>query len=179
AEPTRAKGLWFEDCGLIIQAENTLFRVSGDILAMHSPVFRDMLSLPPPTADDMMDGCPFVRLPDSSADVTVFLQSLFVYNFFGGHPAPATFSTVASVLRMSHKYEVDMLRKHALTHISFFHPTTLSAYESFSEEDDALDNNPFFSELIEVDFLLPIILVRQLSIDWILPIALYRICGGY
>jgi hypothetical protein len=72
----RAEGLWFEDCGLIIQAERTLFRVSRDFLAVRSPVFRDMLSLPTPQSADMMDGCPFVCLPDSAQDVAHFLKAL-------------------------------------------------------------------------------------------------------
>ncbi|KAJ7106435.1 hypothetical protein C8R43DRAFT_906209, partial [Mycena crocata] len=162
----RAEGLWFEDCGLIIRAENTLFRVSRDVLAIHSPVFRDMLALPPPPDADTMEGCPFVRLPDSAADVTVFLKTLFYYNFFEAHPASTTFSCVAGILRMSHKYEVDALRKRALTHISSLHPTTLQGWEALGEED----MEPFGDS-----FLHHIVLARQLSIDWILPIALYRV----
>lgn len=76
---TRAEGLWFEDCGLIIQAESTIFRVSRDFLAVHSPVFRDMLSLPTPKDADMMDGCPFVNLRDSAEDIAVFLKALVYY----------------------------------------------------------------------------------------------------
>lgn len=76
---TRADGLWFEDCGLIIQAEKTLFRVSRDYLAAQSPIFRDMFLLPPPKDADMMDGCPFVLLPDSAEDVTIFLKAMMFY----------------------------------------------------------------------------------------------------
>ncbi|KAJ7167222.1 hypothetical protein C8R43DRAFT_877584 [Mycena crocata] len=170
-EPTRAEGLWFEDCGLIIQAENTLFRVSRDMLATHSPVFRDMLSLPPPTADDMIEGCPFVRLPDSAADVTVFLKSLFYFDFFRTPPAPIAFAIVAGVLRMSHKYEVDALRKLALAHFSSFHPTTLHEYEQRGREEQS----SFFDDLHRGSFLAPIELARQLSLDWSLPIAFYRV----
>jgi hypothetical protein len=75
----RANGLWFEDCGLIIQAEKTLFRVSRDYLAAQSPIFRDMFLLPPPKDADMMDGCPFVLLPDSAEDVTIFLKAMMFY----------------------------------------------------------------------------------------------------
>ena len=78
-EVTRAEGLWFEDCGLIIQAENTIFRISRDFLAIQSPIFHDMLSLPAPGDADMRDGCPFVRLPDAAVDVTVFLKALIYH----------------------------------------------------------------------------------------------------
>jgi hypothetical protein len=75
----RAEGLWFEDCGLIIRAGKTLFRISREYLALQSPVFKDMLSFPPPKDAEMMDGCPFVLLPDSAEDVTVFLKALMFY----------------------------------------------------------------------------------------------------
>lgn len=58
----RAEGLWFEDCGLIIRAEDTIFRVSGAILAVQSTIFRDMLSLPTPENQETLDGCPQVFL---------------------------------------------------------------------------------------------------------------------
>ncbi|KAJ7155156.1 hypothetical protein C8R46DRAFT_1227109 [Mycena filopes] len=116
---TRAEGLWFEDCGLIVQAETTIFRVSRDFLAFHSPVFKDMLSLPPPTGADLVDGCPFVLLPDTAEDVTVFLKALIHYE----------------------------------------------------TKDTALK-----FELEKADRVSLVILARQLSIEWILPVAFYRIC---
>ncbi|KAJ7602681.1 hypothetical protein B0H17DRAFT_1122261 [Mycena rosella] len=72
----RAEGLWFEDCGLIIQAENVLFRVSRDFLAARSSIFEDMLSLPTPRDAERMNGCPFVRLPDSAENFAAFLKAL-------------------------------------------------------------------------------------------------------
>lgn len=87
----RVPELWFDDDNLILRAENHLFRVSKGVLAARSSVFRDMLSfpLPPPMQDDrgggggegggedLIDGCPVVRLHDSPADVTVFLRAIF------------------------------------------------------------------------------------------------------
>ncbi|KAK7050712.1 BTB domain-containing protein [Favolaschia claudopus] len=171
-ELTRAPDLWFEDCGLIIQAEKTIFRVSRDFLALQSPVFRDMLSLPPPKTADMMLGCPFVFLPDSAQDVTVFLKALIFHDFFEPYPAPTSLDVLIGVLRLSHKYEVHSLRKRALVHISAGHPTSLEAYDAWEQEPqpawllEAIDRN---------EALLPI-LARQLSIPWILPIAFYHDC---
>jgi hypothetical protein len=78
---TRASGLWFEDCGLIIKAETTVFRVSRDVLAAQSSVFRDMLTLPMPKDADIMEGCPLVELPDNAKDVSYFLRALFDYQY--------------------------------------------------------------------------------------------------
>ncbi|KAK7028755.1 hypothetical protein R3P38DRAFT_934772 [Favolaschia claudopus] len=161
----RAEGLWFEDCGLVIRAENTLFRISRDFLALQSPVFRDMLSLPPPKSTDLIDGCPLVVLPDRAEDVTVFLKALIYYDFFVPHPGHASLTVVVSVLRMSDKYQVDALRKRALLHLSSVFPTTLLHY------DARKFTQPSVSTLALI-----IPLARDLSIDWILPVALYWRC---
>ncbi|KAJ7085120.1 hypothetical protein B0H15DRAFT_988618 [Mycena belliarum] len=174
AEPelTRAEGLWFEDCGLVIQAELTLFRVSRDFLAGRSPVFKDMLSLPPPKDEEMMHGCPFVRLPDSAEDITAFLKALIYYEFFEPFPAPTTITILASVLRMSHKYDVVGLRKRALMHLSSSHPTTLQGWEHGGAELlkslDSLHSRRMYVGIIP--------LARQISADWILPTAFYWVC---
>ncbi len=51
----RDNELWFEDRTVILVARDVEFRVYKGLLADHSPVFRDMFSLPqppdPPEAD--------------------------------------------------------------------------------------------------------------------------------
>ncbi|KAJ7790457.1 hypothetical protein B0H13DRAFT_2689976 [Mycena leptocephala] len=166
---TRADGLWFQDCGLIIQAETTLFRVSRDFLAMRSPVFRDMLSMPTPKDAEMMGGCPFVCLPDSAEDITYFLKALLYYEFFEPFPAVTTFPILAGVLRMSHKYEVDELRKRALVHLSSCHPTRL-------EDRKSMNTTSSWSPKTTSHYLQVIILARQMDALWILPTAFYQLC---
>ncbi|KAJ6553245.1 hypothetical protein B0H19DRAFT_159467 [Mycena capillaripes] len=34
-----SEGLWFQDCGLVIQADTNIFRVSREFLAMQSHMF--------------------------------------------------------------------------------------------------------------------------------------------
>jgi hypothetical protein len=75
--PTRVEELWFSDGGLVVQAEQSLFRVSGGILAARSPVFKDMLSFTQPPDAETIEGCPVVRLPDRAADITVFFRAIF------------------------------------------------------------------------------------------------------
>ncbi|KAJ6556985.1 hypothetical protein DFH09DRAFT_547975 [Mycena vulgaris] len=167
----RAEGLWFEDCGLIIQAENTLFRVSGDFLATRSPVFADMLSLPTPQDAGLMYGCMVVHLPDSAEDTTVFLKALTYSEFFEPFPAPTTFPILAGVLRMSHKYAVDVLRKRSLMHLSSAHPTTLPEWESAGVHFKSSWFDPEYCDYIRL-----VLLARQTSALWILPTVFYRMC---
>ncbi|KAJ7159543.1 hypothetical protein C8R46DRAFT_1286811 [Mycena filopes] len=145
---TRSKTLWFEDCGLIIRAENKLFRVSRDALATQSSIFRDMLTLPPPQdTAELMDGCPIVRLPEPLRDVDYFLRALFDYEFFNPYPARTTFAILSGVLRMSHKYEVRGLLKRAKR-----------------------------ARVGRTGGIPIIALARQVSADWIIPLTLYRLC---
>lgn len=46
-----------------------VFRVHQSILGIHSPVFRDMFSLPAAGNTEQYEGVPLVRMPDSAANV--------------------------------------------------------------------------------------------------------------
>lgn len=77
-QPTRVKGLWFDDGNLILKAQNTLFRIYGGFLAARSSVFYDMLSFPPPKEGNAtLEGCPVVFVYDSPDDLTHFLRAIF------------------------------------------------------------------------------------------------------
>ncbi|KAJ7078235.1 hypothetical protein C8R43DRAFT_1053405 [Mycena crocata] len=171
SKPTRAEGLWFDDCGLIIQAEQTIFRVSREFLAVRSPIFAGMLSMPTPKDAATMYGCPFVHLPDSAEDIAHFLKALIYAEFFEPYPAVTTLAVISSVLRMSHKYEVDVLRKRALIHLSAIYPTTLTEYDRMAD-----DSCPWFPNASSQYFTV-IMLARQVSALWLLPSAFYRTCN--
>lgn len=55
-----------------------LFKCHSIILSQHSPVFRDMLAIPPSSApEDAYMGLPLVRLPDPFADIKELLRMLY------------------------------------------------------------------------------------------------------
>ncbi|KAF7297657.1 BTB domain-containing protein [Mycena kentingensis (nom. inval.)] len=168
--PVKAEGLWWADCGLVIQAENTVYRVSRDQLASHSPVFHDMLLLPPPQNTETFEGCPLVRLQDKAEDMTTFLKALFSYDYFPPHPLETTLSTIMRVLRISDKYGVDGLRARALAHLDAAHPTTIAKWrkEQKSSLWAEIENDRLALETF--------ILIRKLSLTWMLPFAFYRLC---
>jgi hypothetical protein len=82
---TRVDDLWFEDGSLILKAEEKLFRIPKYLLAARSTFFKDMLSFPPlPDGEvELMDGIPFVILPDSAKDVEVFLRAIMDSKYVG------------------------------------------------------------------------------------------------
>ncbi|KAJ7689849.1 hypothetical protein B0H17DRAFT_904472, partial [Mycena rosella] len=139
----RVEELWFEDGNIVIQAGNSQFRLYRGILAARSPVFQDMLSFPQPSDSELVEGCPLVRLPDVAIEVTAFLKAIFAPpcsstyrashrspRYFPPFPARTSFEIIAGCLRLSHKYEVDYLRRRALIHLSSRYRTTLSEYDS-------------------------------------------------
>ncbi|KAJ7731818.1 hypothetical protein DFH07DRAFT_846989 [Mycena maculata] len=165
---SRVPELWFEDDNLILRAENTLFRVSKGVLAARSSVFRDMLSFPQTEGEEHIDGCPVVRLHDSVGDVTYFLRAIFDSSFFEPPPAKTDLAAITGILRLSHKYDVQYLRRRALLHLDTGYPTSLAVYEVSGSEtfsSDGLD-----------DSLLTIQCASEVGATWVLPTAFYFLC---
>lgn len=77
APTTRSDRVWFDDGNVVLQAEQTLFKVHRSILALHSPVFKDMFSIPQPSSEVMVERCPVVCVSDTAVDVTIVLEALF------------------------------------------------------------------------------------------------------
>lgn len=80
--------LWFIDGSVVLQADSVVFLVHQTQLARHSLIFRDMFSLPQPSAsrprDDKVsrgfptyNGHPLVMMHDSAEDVTNLLTALY------------------------------------------------------------------------------------------------------
>ncbi|KAJ7697813.1 hypothetical protein B0H17DRAFT_1262024 [Mycena rosella] len=164
--PTRVADLWFPDHGLVLQAGNRLFRVSGGILAARFPVFKDMLSFPQPEDPPLMEGCPIVVLHDSPADAEYFLKAIFDSIFFERPPAPTTFSVVAGVLRLSTKYDVNYLRRRALLHLSSAMPCLCAEYDTVASTRTFYTPGSQFSRLL---------LIQDLGLTWALPAAMYSV----
>ena len=77
----RDEELWFEDGNIILASQDTEFRVYKGPLMKHSPVFRDMLSLPQPECVCTGSTGPVViRISDSSQDLRHFLRALVAGN---------------------------------------------------------------------------------------------------
>ncbi|KAJ7232028.1 hypothetical protein B0H12DRAFT_1192428 [Mycena haematopus] len=170
----RVEELWFADSGLVVQAEHSLFRVSGAVLAARSPVFKDMLAL----TRETIDRCPVVKLPESAEDVTCFFRAIFDSSFFEPYPCKVDFESVLSIARLSHKYAVEYLLRRALVHLSYAFPTTLSEYETDSgirstNFRDIVENHDAISPCVAV-----IQLARQVNALWVLPMAFYGLASA-
>ncbi|KAJ6606966.1 hypothetical protein B0H10DRAFT_1819191 [Mycena sp. CBHHK59/15] len=159
----RVEDLWFPDHGLVVQAENKIFRVSGGILAARSSVFKDMLSIPQPDNQPLIEGCPTVLLHDSGEDVQYFLKAIFDSSFFEPPPTKTTFPIISGVLRLSSKYDVPYLRRRALHHFSSGFPSSLSGLDLLSTTRTFESPDPFTA----------LMLADSLNLTWALPLAMY------
>ncbi|KAJ6509162.1 hypothetical protein C8R47DRAFT_1097650 [Mycena vitilis] len=184
----RVEELWFEDGNLVIQAGNSLYRVFRGILAARSPIFQDMLCLPQPSDSELVEGCPLVCIQDQAVEVTSFLRAIFDSSFFMPHPAPTDFNTLVGVLRLSHKYGVDYLRRRALVHLSSGYRTTLSSFDKVEYYGDPNFNpNSPASEIHSwvwpadnsAHQIASIQLAREVEAPWVLPHAFHDLAVGY
>jgi len=63
---------------LIIRSSDSVdFRVHKPVLAMGSPIFRDMFSLPQPSDSEFVDGLPVVRLDEDSGLLNSLISILY------------------------------------------------------------------------------------------------------
>ena len=138
----RDEEFWYEDGNIILTARDVEFRVFKGILADHSPVFRDMFSLPqPPSADTSV---PTVKLEDSPEDLRHVLRAVMpgsasircVDNFSRdstcsvlvcafspfGLDSPS-FYMVSALIRVGHKYDITQLVQSALERLKLFYTT--------------------------------------------------------
>ena len=136
----RDEEFWYEDGNIILTARDVEFRVFKGILADHSPVFRDMFSLPqPPSADTSV---PTVKLEDSPEDLRHVLRAVMprsasircVHNFSRdstcsvlvcvfspfGLDGPS-FHMVSALIRVGHKYEMTQLVQSTLGFLKSFY----------------------------------------------------------
>ncbi|KAF8805893.1 hypothetical protein BYT27DRAFT_7234211 [Phlegmacium glaucopus] len=164
----RVEDLWFEDGNLILQAENSLFRIYSGFLSARSSVFSDMLAFPPPPeGNEKMDDCYIVSVYDSAKDMTVFLKAIIDSSYFEPPPSHTKLHIVEGVLRLSLKYDVQYLHRRALKHLKSTFPQSLEDWKKrdFNRTIPPLDNTPFAALRI----------AREFDLTWLLPSIYYCI----
>lgn len=124
--------IWFDDGNIVIQAENTQFRVYKGVLALQSDIFRDMFSVPQPSSDEggLVEGCPVVIVHDTALDWTFVLEALLERRHISVPIKPIPFKVVAAFLRLGEKYSLETLKADATARLTYEFPSTLDAYDS-------------------------------------------------
>ena len=95
------------DANFIIQSsDNVNFRVHKSILAMASPFFKVLLSLPQPSHIESVDGLPMVQLSEDSE----LLNSLVSMLYPGPPVIPGSYKKVYHLLEACQKYDMVSLQ---------------------------------------------------------------------
>ncbi|KAJ7502966.1 hypothetical protein B0H11DRAFT_1987207 [Mycena galericulata] len=124
--PITRSEIWHDDGSIVLQAENTQFRVHWGVLSLNSSFFRDMKGLPQPPDQPNVDGCPIVELSDTEEDVQYLLKALYSPTFMTQKALP--FPAVAALIRLGRKYDFRELLESAVERITLENPTTLEEY---------------------------------------------------
>lgn len=72
----RSLEVWFGDGDVVLQADDSLFKVHGKTLRQHSFVLDQMLEDSDEEAD-RCDGCPVVPVRDAGGDMSAFLRFMY------------------------------------------------------------------------------------------------------
>ncbi|KAJ7624452.1 hypothetical protein FB45DRAFT_1086079, partial [Roridomyces roridus] len=123
----RSPDVWFDDGTIILQAENTLFRAYRGVLAAQSSIFRDTFSIPQPEEQETFDGCLVVKVHDSAPDFRLFLLATHDAGYLTTHPADGM-ETLARLLRLATKYDVEHIRIRMSSILSTIYPSTLAGW---------------------------------------------------
>ncbi|KAI0742511.1 hypothetical protein C8Q80DRAFT_1188920 [Daedaleopsis nitida] len=134
---------WFQDGNLLLVTQDVEFRVYQGPLIAHSPVFKDMLSLPQPEPPryerEGSSSCPTVHLSDSPEDLRHFLRVFVSGKALRAGSHEPSFDEVSACVRLGHKYEVDFvvqrnmdfLRKYYTDDFDVWYPSNLVRPPSF------------------------------------------------
>ncbi|KAJ7825171.1 hypothetical protein B0H13DRAFT_2122722 [Mycena leptocephala] len=110
-------------CTVVLQVQNTLYHV-------YLVVFRDTFSIPQPSAESEkngIEGCPVVQLHDKAEYFTRFMKAIHDYGNYKTCPA-SNFTELDSILRLSDKYDVSILRDIMISVLSDLDPNSLDKW---------------------------------------------------
>jgi hypothetical protein len=91
------------DANIIVRSsDQATFRVHKSVLAMSSPFFEDLLSLPQPPDDELVDGLPVVQLPEDACLLNSLVSLLYPIPLI----IPSSYEKVFALLAACQKYDM-------------------------------------------------------------------------
>ncbi|KAJ6596410.1 hypothetical protein DFH09DRAFT_905327 [Mycena vulgaris] len=158
----RSSDFWFQDDTVVLQVENTLYRVYRGLLMARSTVFHDTFSISQPENEgNHMEGCPVVQLHDKGEDFTRFLKALHQYGTYKNCPVSGFFE-LWSALRLSDKYDIPVLRHLMISILREIYPSTLKEWATRKPP-------PRYTAHVGNH-------LSEMSIRRILPAVMYAVC---
>ena len=95
------------EASIVVRSSDKVnFRVHKSVLAMSSPFFKDLLSLPQPSDGELMHGLPVVELPEDSG----LLYNLILLLYPISLVIPDSYKKVFALLAVCQKYEMESVQ---------------------------------------------------------------------
>ncbi|KAH8983109.1 hypothetical protein EDB92DRAFT_1611620 [Lactarius akahatsu] len=104
------------------------FHVHKSILAMSSPFFTDLFSLPQPPDDEVIEGLPVVQVPEDAE----LLHSLFTVLYPIPSAIPDSYEKTLALLAASQKYNMTTVLSHVRSEIGRQLPTTMASFRAYA-----------------------------------------------
>ncbi|KAJ7030040.1 hypothetical protein C8F04DRAFT_1042920 [Mycena alexandri] len=170
--PITRSEIWYQDGSVVLQAQDTQFRVHFGVLAAQSAFFRDMQGLPQPPDQPTVEGCPVVEIQDDVSDVKHLLTAVYDPIFMVERAVPLP--RIASLIRLGRKYDFKKLLDLAVERLTFENPTTLAEYNAL--KPNRLDDSYTTTRIVPYQGILfdMLTLARENNILTALPCAYYR-----
>ncbi|KAJ7434075.1 hypothetical protein FB451DRAFT_1572183 [Mycena latifolia] len=171
-ELIRSTDFWYDDGTVVLQVENTLYRAYRGLVSSHSTIFRDTFAIPQPTEESTeIEGCAVVQLHDTVKDFTRFLKALHQIGFYPSCPVSGI-AELGSVLRLSDKYDVPILRESMVLTLSTLYPTS-------SLNEWCTRTTPQGYTKSASDDIVALNLAVAMDIRSVLPAIMYSVCCQY
>ena len=177
--PERDDELWFDDGNLILLSGNVEFRVYKGPLMKQSGFFKDMLSLPQPSAPES-GTCATVQVSDSPKDMRHFLRTfvdgtLRYVRMHAEMPAltiicrfEPTFDEISAYIRLGHKYQCDKLVQRSIDYLKRYYVDNFDEWFKVTSLDP-----PTFQSINRIGV---VNLARLAGANGLLPVALMCCC---
>ena len=116
---------------MLRSSDQVNFRVHKSLLAMSSPFFKDLLSLPQPPDSELIDGLPIVQVPEN-ADL---LNSLVSLLYPTSPIIPRSYKEVFALLAACQKYDMVLMQSYIreeVTRGSFPEPHKTEVFSAYA-----------------------------------------------
>ncbi|KZT07971.1 uncharacterized protein LAESUDRAFT_758100 [Laetiporus sulphureus 93-53] len=119
---------WFDDGNIILSSQGIGFRVYRGLLAQQSDVFQSVFTLPQPADSEHVYDCPVVQLSDHPQELRHLLRVLLYGWKYLDPTRPIAFDAIASLIRLSHKYEIQDVLNDALWYLRSYYTDSFSLF---------------------------------------------------
>ena len=120
------------DASIMIRSSDQVnLRVHKSVLAMSSPFFKDLLSLPQPPDAEFIDGLPVIALPEDSGVLSSLISLLYPITSV----IPDSYQKVFALLAVCQKYEMEEVESYirfAIKHGKFPAPIKSEGFGAYA-----------------------------------------------